>query len=537
MRQANDDPKVGCPINLLGSHGVIEVQTASGTCRCSLPDLYAMLMADEVDALPALRPHQKQAVHCFLAQTGAMAMLAAGESEPPGEPERWAELLRGLTPGFENDEPWCLVVDDLSKPAFMQPPVPEGSWAPLKEREETPDALDMLVTSKNHDLKAGRVTRAAPEHWLFSLITLQTCEGFLGRGNYGISRMNGGFASRPFVGAAPVNGGWGAHVRRDIEALVSRRSQLLESDAIHAPTGGLGLLWLAPWDGREALSPAKLDPYYVEICRRIRLRHEDGRIVAMRGSSEDMRVDQPKIKHAGKEHTMPTGDPWTPVEIEGSKPLTVDGTGFTYRRIVNLLDDGKFSFAPLQHVDEREGKGAMQLVFVATARGQGETQGYHERRILVPSRAVPFFMRKSPSPRLATLARQRVQDVSDASSKALRPALFNLFQSAPAKIDYADPKAKGKAELYLAAYTRSVDEDFFERLFGELVEEPESDAARQQRRTWIESLEARAIAVLPTAEAGSPLSHVRRYRARAAAERVLVGALRRHFKDVFSEAA
>ena len=133
MRQVNDDPKVGCPINLLGNHGVIEVQAASGTCRCSLPDLYAMLMADEVDALPALRPHQKQAVHCFLAQTGAMAMLAAGESEPPGEPERWAELLRGLTPGFENDEPWCLVVDDLSKPAFMQPPVPEGRLGAAQE--------------------------------------------------------------------------------------------------------------------------------------------------------------------------------------------------------------------------------------------------------------------------------------------------------------------------------------------------------------------------------------------------------------------
>jgi CRISPR system Cascade subunit CasA len=500
----------------------------------TLPDLLALLIADEVDALPALRPHQKQAVHCFFAQAGAMAMLAAGVSEPPREPERWAGLLRGLTPGFDSDEPWCLVVDSLSKPAFMQPPVPEGSWAPFKEREDTPDALDMLVTSKNHDLKAARATHSAPEHWLFALITLQTCEGFLGRGNYGISRMNGGFASRPFVGAAPATGGWGAHVRRDIEALVSRRSQFLESE-LHATRGGLGLLWLVPWDGSETLSPAKLDPYYIEICRRIRLREENGCIVAMRGSSEGMRVDQPKMKHAGKEHTTPTGDPWTPVEIDGSKPLTVDGTGFTYRRIVNLLDDGKFQFAPLQQVDEREAKGAMQLVFIATVRGQGETQGYHERRILVPPKAVPFFMRKSPSPRLASLARQRVQDVSDASSKALRPALLNLFQSAPAKVDYADPKAKGKAALHLSAFDRAVDATFFDRLFDELVQEPESEGAKQQRHIWINSLKERALEVLATAEAGSPLSHVRRYRARAAAERVLIGAMRRHFEDIFSE--
>lgn len=87
----------------------------SGAAK-TLPGLFALLMADEVDALPALRPHQKQAVHCFLAQTGAMAMLAAGESDPPRQPQRWAELLRDLTPGFLNDEPWCLIVDDLSKP-------------------------------------------------------------------------------------------------------------------------------------------------------------------------------------------------------------------------------------------------------------------------------------------------------------------------------------------------------------------------------------------------------------------------------------
>jgi CRISPR system Cascade subunit CasA len=215
----------------------------------------------------------------------------------------------------------------------------------------------------------------------------------------------------------------------------------------------------------------------------------------------------------------------------------VDGSGFTYKRIVNLLDESKFTRAPLQQLDEREGKSAMQLVFVATVRGQGETQGYHERRILIPPRAVPFFMRTSTSPIFATLARQRVQDVSDVSLRALRPALFTLFQSAPEKINYSDPKAKGKADIFVSAFDRAVDVDFFDRLFEELVEAPGSAAARAQRRAWIELLGMRAGAVLATAETGSPLSHVRRYRARAAAERVLEGAIRNHFRDVFNEAA
>ena len=57
--------------------------------------------------------------------------------------------------------PGMLVVDNITKPAFMQPP------ASSKKREKdyktavgTPDELDMLVTSKNHDLKMAVATRA-----------------------------------------------------------------------------------------------------------------------------------------------------------------------------------------------------------------------------------------------------------------------------------------------------------------------------------------------------------------------------------------
>ena len=37
--------------------------------------------------------------------------------------------------------------------------------------------------------------------------------------------------------------------------------------------GGAGLLWTMPWDGTpaEALLLNRLDPLYIEVCRRIRL--------------------------------------------------------------------------------------------------------------------------------------------------------------------------------------------------------------------------------------------------------------------------
>jgi CRISPR system Cascade subunit CasA len=445
---------------------------------------------------------------------------------------RWQELLRGLTPEFPGDEPWTLVVGDLSKPAFLQPPVPEGAWEVLKDTEVTPDALDMLVTSKNHDLKAARLETAAPEHWLFALITLQTWEGFLGRGNYGISRMNGGFASRPFIGVAPAMGGWGAHVARDILTLVNHRTEIIESDTLHTAEGGRRLLWLEPWDGQTSCDPSQLDPYYVEICRRVRLRNEGDRIVAHRGSSSAARINQPKGKHQGKDFTLPTGDPWTPVEKDSGKPLTLDGSGFHYRRVVNLLDVEKFNPAPLQLLFDTGEKGEAQIVFTAIVRGQGETQGFHERRVQVPERLKPVFMRKSDSVDMARIARDRVSDVAKVVSKALRPALFALYQAAPEKLDFNDPKAKSKAELFINQFERAVDEDFFEHLFEEAAEPIGSTAATACRKRWIELIWQRARDALAAAEAGSPLSGVRRYRARAAATGLLDGEIVDAFPDL-----
>lgn len=519
-------------MNLL-TNALISTHATGHSTSTSLPGLLEMLVRDGIDALPALRPHQRYPMHCFLAQVGAMAMLAAGESVLPRDEGRWRDLLRGLTPQFTDDEPWTLVVPDLSKPAFLQPPVPEGDWDALKDVEVTPDALDMLVTSKNHDLKAARLEIATPEHWLFALITLQTWEGFLGRGNYGISRMNGGFASRPFIGAAPTAGGWGAHVARDIRRLVDHRTEIVESDTLHATEGGCRLLWLESWDGQTSYDPRQLDPYYVEICRRVRLQYEGDRIGARRGSSNAARISQPKGKHQGKDFTLPTGDPWTPVEKDSGKPLTLDGSGFHYRRVVNLLDAEKFSPAPLQMLFDADEKGGAQIVFAVVVRGQGETQGYHERRIQVPERLKPVFMRKSASVDMVRVARDRVSDVATTVSKALRPALFALYQAAPEKIDFKDPKAKGKAEIFVTQFERAVDEDFFERLLEEVVEPIGSDAANACRQRWIEDvIWLRARDALAAAEAGSPLSCVRRYRARAAAKGLLDGAIVNAFPDL-----
>ena len=87
----------------------------------------------------------------FLTQLAAIALHRAGRSDPRLPEEEWRRLLLALTEG--QHEPWSLVVDDLSMPAFFQPPVPENSLADWTAHD-SPDDIDVLVTSKKHDVKA-----------------------------------------------------------------------------------------------------------------------------------------------------------------------------------------------------------------------------------------------------------------------------------------------------------------------------------------------------------------------------------------------
>lgn len=194
----------------------------------SLPDVYEAMGADRVSSFPSVRPHQRHAWHAFLAQLGAMAVHRARLDAPPASAADWRTVLRGLTPDFPHDEPWSLVVEDPAQPAFLQCPSPTG-LADYRRRVSTPDDLDILVTSKNHDVKRSIAAASTPADWVFALVSIQTAGPFLGAGNYGIARMNGGFSSRPCLGLAPPDGGPGAHLYRDLNAMLAHRPALLRS--------------------------------------------------------------------------------------------------------------------------------------------------------------------------------------------------------------------------------------------------------------------------------------------------------------------
>ena len=60
-----------------------------------------------------------------------------------------------------------------------------------------------------------------------------------------------------------------------------------------------------------------LDPFYVEVCRRVRMRTDtNGDLHAVRATSKAARIESKALKGV-------TGDPWTPVNTKEGKSLTL----------------------------------------------------------------------------------------------------------------------------------------------------------------------------------------------------------------------
>ena len=280
--------------------------------QTSLPGVFAAMTSGQANLLfPVLRPHQRPSWHMFLVQLATLALWREPLQDLPTEEKYWRTALRQLTADDPDDSPWQLVVDDWSRSAFLQPPAPQGlKWAEV----ETPDALDMLITARNHDIKSAIAREAATEDWVYALVSLQTCEGYNGQGNHGIARMNGGSSSRPMFGLAPATEGdlsidLSAWWSRDVKQLIAARRR---ENAPDVPKPAL--LWCEKWPENHQLVWADLDPLCIEVCRRVRLAWSNSRLAARRSTSAKSRIDAKMLKGN-------TGDPWAPVQhSDGKKP-------------------------------------------------------------------------------------------------------------------------------------------------------------------------------------------------------------------------
>lgn len=484
--------------------------------RLSLPEILAHLGAGEEVEFGALRSHQQHAWHAFLVQLGALVAERRDSRALDLSVEEWRRGLLVLAGDAGGDEEaataaWHLLVGDLALPAFFQTPAPEGTLKPYKKEIPTPDELDVVVTTRNHDVKQERMADPDPEHWAYALLTLQTMEGFLGRGNYGISRMNGGFSNRPCLAMAP-DLSWSARFRRDVGVWLDQREELLDE---YAEDGGRTLLWLWPWDGekssKEALSVC--DPFYIEVCRRIRLvERPDGRgLTARMAATKDYRLDGAPLQGA-------TGDVWTPVKRTDASALTVSGRGFHYTLLTKLLFEHDFEKNSALEIRQEDGEEPV-LVAQAMVRGQGLTEGYHQRVIPLPAK-VKNRLALNPAT-LGDRAEAQINLADTARRKVLHLALTALLQKGADQLDFRDDRTGP----WLTAFDRAVDDAFFPHLWA-TVDDSEEDF----QASWQQRLHALVWEHFEDARGSVPVPIAHRARAEARGELMLRGLLRKHLE-------
>jgi CRISPR system Cascade subunit CasA len=509
---------------------LISVQRHDGSVdQYTLPGVMAALSTDQVRDFPGLRPHQRTAWHSLLVQVGALGCLHQGSAVPTGSGDEWRDWLLSLTPDWPNGEAWALVNANVQQPAFLQPPEPSGS---LKDFKEIccADDLDVLVKSRNHDVKQSIMVDAPPEQWIFALVMLQTRQGYYGSGNYGISRMNGAYSNRPFFGVRP-QGGVGRWFQRDLRELGRYRAELLREYPAYRASGGLGLLWLPAWDGTASLQPSDLDPWYVEICRRVRLEaQEDARLVARIAGSKAARIDTKGLFGC-------TGDPWTPLVLEGTrrKSLTPQQQHFGYRLLAPIIFPSGGSEARIhrslsQIVSPLDDQDGLTVIASALVRGDGRTEGFYERSIPVSRNSRQGFI-YAPTDAAAKSAQERVDEASLLSREVLYPAALTIFTGAPSKGERKrdDDTAKARARSVCDEFERAVDKDFFEALNEELDAIDDETARDAVRGTWLRSIGERARDTLHEAQSRAPDSAMRHYRIRSRAQSIFEQQWHRHF--------
>lgn len=504
--------------------------------RVSLPGLMAAMARGEVRDFPALRPHQRAAWHMFLVQLAALALDRAGTQDVPDTEEGWAAALRGLTPEHGDDAPWCLWVGDRTKPAFLQPPDPGGlTWTQVP----TPDALDMLITSRNHDLKTAVAVEAAPEDWIYALVSLQTQQIFNVK-YHGITRAKSAVASRALIALAPARtGSAGTYPdisewwRADVISILHHRRRL---DFTHLPKAPPGLIWVLPWPQGHQFSVLEVDPLFIEASTRVRLQNHDGRLLAERCPSTPIRVL--------RENLSLLMEPWSPRDLDG-QPFNIGSRDFTYNVIHDALL-GRSSTLP-EMLTERSRQTCGEWVLVCSAISvpdKSKTDGMKTRVVPVPKKVAPKLWTQQARDFSSEL-RDNIAKVECALVDAIAhyhargPVVKRVagkikwFKDDGSEIDQdAIKKHRRAAAPARAAFDRRADALFFPALWERLDAADKTAAASRFQRQLVQMALEEFRASLP----GIPCAALWRPRAEARAERAFRGTLRREYIDTGREA-
>lgn len=394
----------------------------------------------------------------------------------------------------------------------------------------TPDALDMLITSRNHDVKREIARQAAPQDWIFALVSLQTMEGFGGRDNFGVARMNGAYSSRVMVGLAPT-----AEQASSISpsSWWARDSRILLRNRLGR--AGPALLWIEPWAEGRPLEKEELDPLFIEVCRRVRLCISGDLINAKRTTSKGPRIGSHDVIRGN------TNDPWAPIKTPEGNSLTLAKTrdqDWTCDFLVKLLyANPKEWLRPLLAEPHPEDLARpMALVFEAFSRGQSKTDGFKSRVVPVPVAMVSELFGDRPKA-IAPGVLADIAAVSNAMSDALELVGTEGDKEKRKKLK-EKPKGRDKLKRYTAAareaLRRHADQVFFPQLWERMAARSDADFT-PIRRAFLERLARIAREEFARALPAIPCASLLRPRAEARGRRALEYGLARAMPDKQAE--
>ena len=440
--------------------------------RLAFPEILTALTGDRVKSFPNLQKHQEHAWHALTVQLAALALIKEKRTTPLDSPEQWAQALETLT---GSRAAWELVNEDLSQPAFLQPPLTreENGQVKFTARSRTPEGLDIIFRSKNFETKQEIAWEADPDHWLFSIVNLQSGAPHGGNGHYCASKLNGGSSSRTGAGIVP-RGGPGRRFLRDLGILA--RHPDITGDRRTA------ILWTIPWEGtrKESLNPEELHILYIEAARRARiLPGERGRLEGLKTTSETNRI---------KPSRGVTGDPWTIVQLRESNDVSLRITerGLNHQDLNNMILDQEKWRMPLlaTPTPEEIRSGDLDLVIQGLAGGQGKSAGFHEISMPMSKKALEALVNQEVREEAKRISEERRKDANEAR-KALAAAIEMTLNQGDT--DRKSQENRDRARKTARILDRYAGERTAQGLWKELEAAPEE--REEIRREWIHGKE------------------------------------------------
>ncbi len=518
------------PMNLLVDP-LFRVATADSLERHDLPTLLQALGEDRVESLPGLQRHQEDAFHIFLCYLAGAVLARENRDDPRQDADFWREGIRRLTraDGGVDDSAWTLLVEDPTRPAFMQTRThaAEAYREQFKtQKADSPDEFDLLVTAKNHDVKMKRVRSQDLEAWTYALINLQTMTCYLGSGQYGVARSSGGTGPRVRVGLLHSLRS-GALWLSDVNRLNACRSALIQGPLQYSASGVV-LTWLPAWDLETSLNTTELDPFFIEVSRGVRLERSRERVLAKGASTAPLVLTKAtRDKINGR-----MGDPWIPIDLAKEAALNVRGEGFPPERIRDLIflaagDTQVYTPAAMQTPESARWPDCHFYAAALARRGKdSNTDGFHSALLKIPNSLGRSGLFAGPlRDYLAEVSRTAIADSGTMQNRVLKPAVFSVLQAGPKQVNFDKREIADWWKETENAFTSAWRTDFFPWLWSTA----ESQDPESARLDWLRSLQGKAESALADAIARYPSRGGRKYRAQVAAWQLFRGSLRNQF--------